>query len=138
MKIQNYMQDGAHDSARIVLAYLTKLVKQYAEDSKEDSVWKNISVSRFMNCREQGYFLSVRKDFYKIEGITIAFAENRNSDDIVVYVSDRLEIFDQPTNLTLWPNDNKNEAETKYFRFDEHYKAAEYIISKILKEDIDE
>ena len=118
MKIEHYMQDGANYQARVVLSILQEEVKNKQENITDKfSKWNNIHVSRFMNCREQGYTISVLKNMFSssLEGITISFAENRSSDDIVIYSLNAVSSFNQPTLDFIFSKG----YETKYFKYSE-------------------
>ncbi len=67
--LKHYMQDGANAQARAVLALLQ-------DDIDED---REVRVSRWENCREQGYVISVLSPNFR-EQLNIAFFEHRNSD----------------------------------------------------------
>lgn len=76
------------------------------------------SVTKYENGREHGYLISTKTT-------TICFSEYRNSDDIVVYVSNPGEEFEDGT-----PTDRAY-ATKKFFRFDQSDEAAAYISSVI-------
>lgn len=79
--IKNYLQDGANHQSRAVLMLLqpfcdiedswSKNLQRYASD---------VVVSRWENCREQGYVVSMRAK--NLKQINIAFFQHRNSDSI--------------------------------------------------------
>jgi hypothetical protein len=77
----------------------------------------------FDNCREQGYVLKVFV-FAKAQIICLAFSENRNSDEIVVYCYTNTAF---PTNL---PAKDTDWQDKRYFRYDEVEGAARYIIKR--------
>ena len=82
---------------------------------------QNASFECFDNCREQGYVLSIFG--IGLKGIHIAFAQQRNSDEIVTYVYENVAF---PSNL---PQDETDWlANRKFFRYDEVDKAAQYIL----------
>ena len=97
-------------AARKVLAE----VKRLAKSSKDDSI---IGIEVYANCREQGFALASCDDR------KVAFAENRNSDDIVVYFGSRKD-FDFNTNIpsdAVW-------AKRKFYRYDKPHSAAAFIV----------
>jgi hypothetical protein len=97
-------------AARKVLAE----VKRWAKLSKEDCY---IIVESYVNCREQGFALASCDD------LKVAFSENRNSDDIVVYFGKRSD-FAFNTNIPseeAWEN-------RKFFGYNEIEKAAKLIV----------
>ena len=88
------------------------------------SINENIYVSCFDNCREQGYILKMLIDFD--DPLYIAIAEQRNSDNIVVYVYNKCAF---PSNLPAENNwDNAN-----YFEDGKIYDAVKYIKQTILE-----
>lgn len=93
-----------------------------------DAVAEECDVVGYENGREHGLCI---KCYYVKDGgnrpVTICFAENRNSDQIVVYVSTPGERFDANTNI---PTARAYEA-AKYFDYGEYAKAANFITSKL-------
>lgn len=79
----------------------------------------------YTNCRENGYHL--RNDFLDGKDRAVSFSQNRNSDDIVVYCG-HINDFAFNTNI---PNEEcyKN---AKYFKYNEHLEAAQYIVIFLL------
>jgi hypothetical protein len=75
----NYIQDGACPASRAVLALFAPYVVDGSYASDSNSYENVVQVSRWDNCREQGYILYLR-----VEGkqLNIAFFEHRNSDEI--------------------------------------------------------
>lgn len=97
-------------AARKVLTFVRKLAKR----SKDDSY---VEIQVYANCREQGFALA------SCDARMVAFSENRNSDDIVVYAGSRKH-FAFNTNIPsdeVWEN-------RKFFRYNEHEKAAKFIV----------
>jgi len=79
--IQNYGEDGANYQAKAVLAYLS--YNDGIEESWNDECKRydaEIRVSRWENCREQGYVCYMRSENHK--QLNIAFFEHRNTDGI--------------------------------------------------------
>lgn len=129
--INHYLDDGANQQARAVLA----MVKLHLGDGIEeswDAKWgtyrADVKVSRFDNCREQGYFVYLRSADYN-EQITLAFAEYRSSDSIVVY---KLEgtTFNAPTNDLF--NRPENGLNGRFFGFGKITEAAEFIAEELV------
>lgn len=95
-ELEKYLDDGANWQAQGVLAYLryhldTKSIVSKLTDTKD---WKKydfpiVEVGRFENCREQGYVLMVT---FKGKRRNYAFFEHRNSDELVVFISNKLTI----------------------------------------------
>jgi hypothetical protein len=75
-------EDGANYQARAVRAYLSMydgIDESYNKEwHRHDAQPK---ISRWHNCREQGYVISMRNNDYSRQ-INIAFFEHRNSDQI--------------------------------------------------------
>lgn len=80
-----------------------------------------VIIESYQNGREQGIAIVVT-DFNKLDSLWIAFSENRNSDDIVVY-------FDK--NNPMQSVSDKAYKAAKYFRT--AGDAAEYIIGLVEK-----
>ena len=81
INLENYANDGANYQARAVLAFLQGLGK--IENSWNDechSYDADPRVSRWENCREQGYVIMLRNS--KGAQLNLAFFEHRNSDSI--------------------------------------------------------
>lgn len=79
--LENYLQDGANYQARATLMYLQRFCN--IEESWNDTYKTydaQIKVSRWENCREQGYIVSLFNK--KREQMNIAFFEHRNYDGI--------------------------------------------------------
>lgn len=76
----------------------------------------------FDNCREQGYVLLCYSQ--GLDSFYIAFTENRNSDDIVVYCYKNVAF---PSNL---PATDADWQDKQYFRYDDVEGAARYIIKR--------
>lgn len=84
--------DGANHQAQAVLAMVRYLIGGGIEDSW-NSEWKRYDaepkVTRYDNCREQGYIVFMRSK-HGDKQINIAFYEHRNSDSICVQVVEKL------------------------------------------------
>ena len=85
----------------------------------------------FNNCREQGLMLHVDSVDFDNEKRTkkivkVWACEARNSDDILVIVSDDREANDIHNMFSEEAYNNR-----KYFSYNEEHKAAEYIIDKV-------
>jgi hypothetical protein len=127
--IQN--PDGAHPIARAVL----EIVRSRLGDGIETS-WNaefkrydaEPRFARFDNCREQGYIVFMN-DLRREKQINIAFAEHRNSDDIVIYVFEK-KTFNAP-HLTDF--DNSVWENSQHFRHNAPYTAAEFIATKLVE-----
>lgn len=80
-KLGNYNNDGANYQAQAVLAYLQRgdFLIEESWNAELGAYAAQPTVSRWENCREQGYVICLRKG---VEQINIAFFEHRNSDEI--------------------------------------------------------
>lgn len=88
----------------------------------------DLTLEPYQNGREHGWALHNYRT-----GNKVAFSENRNSDDIVVYLGKCVD-FAFAGNV---PSDKVYHKGAYYFSYDAHYKAAERIV-KYLKEEINE
>lgn len=80
MQIKNYMNDGANFQAQCVLAYLRGFTIEKSWDKDNKYYQAEINVSRWENCREQGYVFMMHNK--KRKQLNIAVFEHRNSDSI--------------------------------------------------------
>jgi len=69
-RIHNYLEDGANHQVQAVLPFI-----------KHKTDIENMLVSRWENCREQGYIFQLGSKDYS-EQLNIAIFEHRNSDRI--------------------------------------------------------
>lgn len=86
--VQN--NDGADFQSQAVLAYVRYLISDGLVDSWNpitSEYQADIRVTRYDNCREQGYIIYLR-NLGRTEQINICFYEHRNSDQIYVQVND--------------------------------------------------
>ena len=84
----------------------------------------DFSVETYSNCREQGFAIKVwNKETLKNK--TASFSENRNSDDIVVYVGYDFDGYNVPSEEAY--------KKAKYFRYDKAYAAAKYMFEELNK-----
>lgn len=104
---------------KINLAYAILMLLQNQLENIEDEK-KSGYVDVFENCREQGFRIHVSSYQPEYKHMTFAFSENRNSDSIVVYYSNKLEGFQNEYSEEFWDS-------RKYFKYNEQYQAAEYI-----------
>ena len=110
-----------HDGLKVAKKVLDNLNKIMPKKMQ-----KECSVEAYSNCREQGYNIKYWKDISETKPnfitLEVSFAENRNSDNIVVYAG---------RNFSLQGNIPSEEAYTnqKLFEPDEYDKAAEFILN---------
>lgn len=100
-------------TARRVLAAVRVELKKLPPQKYEDY----LQVQSYANCREQGFCLHLDTDH------TVAFAEWRRSDEIVVYFGGRKD-FDMNTNI---PSEEAFEN-ARFFNPHEYEKAAKFIM----------
>lgn len=94
-----------------------------------DDTEKYLGVEAYVNCREQGFSI---KNYFKGDK-QVSFAENRNSDDIVVYFGDRID-FSMQGNV---PSE-KAYGNRRYFACHNVKEAAEVIYDYLNLEAINE
>ena len=99
------------------IAYAENILKLILNDFRATKI--EAGVEMFENCREQGYRICVYGD-KKTDVQTIAFSENRNSDDIVIYHSPKHEEYAFGYSDEFWSN-------KKYFRYNDFEGAVNYI-----------
>lgn len=87
----------------------------------EDS--EDLMVGTFTNGREHGYSIRLSNDSlgFPDSDLKIAFAENRSSDDIVVYTG----------NPNEFRNDDDLMLDSKYFTFYNKQESVDYIVKLI-------
>ena len=105
--------------AETLLQCIKARLSGFFEDTK-GSVWYEC----FDNCREQGFVIIV---WNKKEALRIAFSENRNSDDIVIYTYRKNSGISNLPAQEEWEN-------SKYFGWGKYTDATEYIFQLIKKE----
>lgn len=74
MDFNKFQQDGARFQAKAVLAEIQGLI--------DEDVANTLQISRWENCREQGYVISQRLNKFGVSQLNIAWFENRKSDHI--------------------------------------------------------
>lgn len=81
--LKAYFEDGANHQAQAVLAFLKyrgDIESSWNKESKRYDA--EVQVSRWENCREQGYVVMLKAKFGKVRQLNVAFFEHRNSDNI--------------------------------------------------------
>ena len=79
--LENYFDDGANYQAQGVLAFLKNHTIEESWNTEKRKYDAEPRVSRWENCREQGYVIMMRSKDYSRQ-LNIAFFEHRNSDQI--------------------------------------------------------
>lgn len=80
-KLNDYLQDGANFQARAVLMILQAFSIEDSWSAEHNEYLAVPKVSRWENCREQGYVICLTSINFKRQ-LNIAFFEHRNSDSI--------------------------------------------------------
>ena len=79
--LSKYQDDGANYQAQAVLAFVRRGEVECSYNKEERIYEAEPKVSRWENCREQGYVISLRSKDYQRQ-LNIIFFEHRNSDSI--------------------------------------------------------
>lgn len=122
--------DGASTQAKIVLALLASFEIEESWDSARCEYTARMDVNRWHNCRERGYSVAIRpKKWLRNQDVHIAWAEHRNSDDIVVYeykgiLMNPLTVHDMNQQPESWSG--------KHFPVGQWQEAADYIKERLL------
>jgi len=127
-----YGADGACAAARAVLAHVQQ------GDGIEESWSKEYhrylaapTVSRWENCREQGYVISLRSADYSRQ-INIAFFEHRNSDAICAVLWEQTTI-NAPTIDTIPESAYPDKYSVSHsVPYDCAYKMAQWILERLV------
>jgi len=121
--------DGANSQAQAVLAYLRGNEGiEGSFDSERVQFLACPRVSRWENCREQGYVVTMRSLGHKKQ-INIAFFEHRNSDEICAIVWEQITT-NAPTIDTMETGGTvyKDKYDlTQSFKYGEAQKMADFI-----------
>ena len=80
-KLSEYLNDGANRQAKAVLAFVQYFNVEESWNTEYKKYDADIEVSRWENCREQGYVICMRSK-NRCKQLNIAFFEHRNSDSI--------------------------------------------------------
>lgn len=96
-----------------------QVLKEFKSLARASDLGLTVDLNSYTNGRERGYSLN---ESFNFNGKKVAFSENRNSDDIVVYFGTALD-FEQNTNI---PSD-KVYASRKFFDYNRADRAAEFI-----------
>lgn len=99
-------------------AILKILKKKLPSEGDNDHIW----YEPFLNGREKGFCIKNSEN-----GRIVSFAENRNSDSIVVYFADEMYrdfVGNCPATEKIW-------NQKKYFDYQCYEEAAEFIVEKL-------
>lgn len=92
--LNDYLKDGANNQARAVLSMLQGFNIEESWDDQFHRYKAEPMVSRWQNCREQGYVLSLVAPAGTLQ---IAWFEHRNSDDICAIKWEQSSFPNSPT-----------------------------------------
>lgn len=134
VNIENYINDGANWQAQSVLAYL-----RVTKNDAIDKTWNkkflkydaSIEVSRYENCREQGYIFSVRYNKGKQRNYCVY--EHRNSDDLCVVVFDGVTINTPTLEMVCDAMKGSKWNYTKAFPCGQIMECGDYILDDVRK-----
>lgn len=114
---------------------LIETIREVSE-KEYDSFITRLETFPFFNGREQGLGIAIKEEYgYSSECPVICWSENRNSDDIVVYIGKSNHSLNPPT-LNDISNDEFWNTKT-YFDYDDAEGAAEFINQKIKEISLD-
>lgn len=127
--LNHYLQDGMNRQAAAVLAMLQYVHGDGIEDSWNATTHRYDAEPRiapWINGRERGYVVSLAS-FWFDQQVNIYFAENRNSDQIVIYHDNRNTYGQTPdvATMTAW-------STATYFAPGKIAEAADFIFQKLL------
>lgn len=132
--LKHFNDDGANAQAQATLAYL----KYHLGDGIESS-WNserkeyeaNPKISRWENCREQGYVVILKsQDFAK--QLNIAFFEHRNSDNICAVKWEQVTINSPTIDTAKFGNIYKDKYDvSKSLAYNEAFEMAKWIFEQL-------
>jgi hypothetical protein len=131
--LNNYMNDGACSSARAVLALISDFNIEDSYNNDRRNYDADINVSRWQNCREQGYVLTLRSKDYSKQ-LNIAFFEHRNSDSICTVEWEQVTTNAPTIDTAEFGEKYKTKWDTDFVcKYDEHYEMAQHIKESLTK-----
>lgn len=107
-------------------------ILQQEQDYHEELKDITVQIKHFDNCREQGYVLELQYIGYRYvdrdKRFFIAFAEHRNSDNIVIYWDKGYEYENaHEVSDEFWTQN------TKSFPYGQYHDAADFILNKLVE-----
>lgn len=133
VRLDSYFEDGACIAAQAVMI-LAKGMSNI--ESSWDPEWKEyqakIRLSRWENCREQGYVFFLKSKDFKRQ-LNIAFFEHRNSDSICAVKWEEVTDNASPNlnNLLNQKEVYKDKWDVSHsVKYNEHYQMAEWIVKQ--------
>ena len=131
MKLEHYNLDGACHQARATLACLQgegEIEESWSDEWKEYKAEPN--VSRWENCREQGYVVYMRAENQK--QINIAFFEHRNADSICAIEWNQPTINAPTIDTAKFGNIYKDKYDTSHsVTYGQHMEMGEWIKARL-------
>lgn len=129
-----YFNDGANCRAQAVLCYLKgfgEIEDSYNKDL--NSYEAEIELSRWENCREQGYVIMLNSEGHKKQ-LNIAFFEHRNSDNLGAIKWEQVTVNAPTIDTAKFGKNYKNTFDLSFeVKYDEAYKMAEWISTELNK-----
>lgn len=92
MVLKNYLNDDANWQAQCVLAYLREHLNDFEHE---------LEVTRYDNCREQGYIFYMRIFDNGMHQMNVAVYEHRNTDALCI-VSNEKSTLNAPLSQDIW------------------------------------
>lgn len=128
---KHYFDDGANWQAQAIACYLNHMSGMDATWNKEKCCYDgHPSISRWENCREQGYVISFRAQNNK--QLNIAFFEHRNSDSICTVEWEQNTINAPTIDTAVFGNIYKDKFDTSAsFGYGAIVEAGDWIISRL-------
>ena len=134
--IEQYLYDGANWQASAVLAYMRNLKRHILNKTWDkdliDHYHCRLQVGRYENCREQGYVFSIRMSGHQRN---YAVYEHRNSDQLIVLISDVLTI-NVPSIDDMWHDKGENPSKYDYdkaFGYGEIVECGDWIANDMIE-----
>jgi len=102
-----------------------RVLKEFKKIARSSDNTLDVTLGLYVNCREQGYAIN---DSYYVVKRKVAFAENRNSDDIVVYFGSSSD-FESNTNI---PSEEVY-RNSRFFGVGQEAQAAQFVFDYLTK-----
>lgn len=136
MELINYGCDGANHQARAVLAALQWVVSDGIESSWNDEFKRYMAepkVSRWENCREQGYVVYMRGK-NSTSQLNIAFFEHRNSDNICAVMWEQVTLNAPTIESAVFGDVYKDKSDVSFrLEYGRYLEMAQWIKDQLTK-----
>jgi hypothetical protein len=130
--LQCYLQDGASYQARAVLMHLQGLYQDGLNGTWGDEYHRymaEVQVSRWENCREQGYVCMLR---YKRKCLNIVWFVHRNSDELHAVRWEQFSINAPTIDTADFQNIYKSKWDTSYqVQYAQYKEMAQWIFDEL-------